>query len=89
MQSCLPRNDHQTEVVSMNNSIFDKSQKGREEIAMRKYGLALRLRALLVMIDGKHSTADLVEKVSGLGLGESSIQELLDNGYIQPGNNPQ
>ncbi|NMM37764.1 MAG: hypothetical protein HHJ09_09640 [Glaciimonas sp.] len=69
----------------MNNSIFDKSQKGREEIVMRKHGLALRLRALLVMIDGQHSTVDLLEKVSGLGLGEHSIQDLLDNGYIQLG----
>ncbi|NMM27859.1 MAG: hypothetical protein HHJ12_11390 [Glaciimonas sp.] len=73
----------------MNNSIFDKSQKGREEIVMRKHGLALRLRALLVLIDGQHSTVDLLEKVSGLGLGEHSIQELLDNGYIQLGDSPK
>lgn len=66
----------------MNNRIFDKSQKGREEIATRKHGLAQRLRALLVMIDGQRSSADLLEKVSGLGLDEHSIQELLDNGYI-------
>lgn len=67
----------------MNNSVFDKSQKGREEIATRKYGLALRLRPLLVLIDGQRCTADLLEKVAGLGLGEHSIQELLDSGYIQ------
>lgn len=67
----------------MNDRIFDKSQKGREEIATRAHGLALRLRPLLVMIDGQHSTADLLGKVAGLGLGEHSIQELLDNGYIQ------
>jgi len=67
----------------MNNRIFDKSQKGREEIATRKYGLAQRLRALLVLIDGRRSSADLLEKVSGLGLDARSIQELLDNGYIQ------
>lgn len=66
----------------MNNRIFDKTQKGREEIATRKYGLAQRLRALLVMIDGQHSSTDLLEKVSGLGLDEYSIQELLYNGYI-------
>lgn len=66
----------------MNNRIFDKTQKGREEIVTRKYRLAQRLRALLVLIDGQRSSADLLEKVSGLGLDERSIQELHDNGYI-------
>lgn len=73
---------------TMHNRIFIKSQKGREEIATRKHGLTLRLRPLLVMIDGQHSTADLLEKVAGLGLGEHSLQELLDNGYIQAVDNP-
>lgn len=73
----------------MNDSIFDKSQKGREEIAMRKHGLAQRLRPLLVMIDGQHGSTDLLQKVAGLGLGEHSIQELLDNGYIQVSNSPK
>lgn len=73
----------------MDNSIFDKSQKGREEITMRKHGLALRLRPLLVMVDGQHSTADLLDQVSGLGLGEHSIRELLESGYIHPIDNPK
>ncbi|MEO6353206.1 MAG: hypothetical protein ABIO19_01180, partial [Burkholderiaceae bacterium] len=68
--------------LNLTMNIYDKTQKGREEIATRKHGLAQRLRALLVMIDGQHSTTDLLEKVSGLGLGLHSIQELLDNGYI-------
>jgi hypothetical protein len=66
----------------MNNSIFDKSDKGREEIATRKYHLAPRLRTLLVLMDGKHSIADLLQKVSGLGLNTQSAEELLENGYI-------
>ncbi|MDP3843073.1 MAG: hypothetical protein Q8Q81_10855 [Oxalobacteraceae bacterium] len=73
----------------MNNRIFDKTQKGREEIVTRKYRLAQRLRALLVMIDGQHSSADLLEKVSGLGLDEHSIQELHDNGYIHMIDSPK
>lgn len=71
----------------MQNSIFIKTQKGREEIVTRKHGLALRLRALLVMIDGQHSTTSLLEKVSGLGLDEHSIEKLLEDGYIQSAEN--
>ena len=66
----------------MNNRIFDKSDKGREEIATRKYHLASRLRTLLVLMDGKHTAADLLQKVSGLGLNVQSIDELLENGFI-------
>ena len=66
----------------MTTLLFDKSDKGREEIATRKYQLAPRLRSLLVLIDGKHSTDDLLKKVAGLGLDTQSINELLDNGFI-------
>lgn len=66
----------------MNNIIFDKSDKGREEIATRKYRLASRLRTLLVLTDGKQSAGDLLQKVSGLGLNEQSIDELLEHGFI-------
>lgn len=64
--------------------MFDKTDKGREEIATRKHHLAPRLRTLLLLIDGKHSTEDLLGKVAGLGLASDSITELLNSGFIQP-----
>lgn len=67
----------------MTNSIFDKTDKGREEIATRTYQLAPRLRTLLVLVDGKQTTADLLKKVAGIGLTENSITELLENGFIR------
>lgn len=67
----------------MINAIFDKTDKGREEIATRCHRLAPRLRTLLVLIDGKHDIADLLKKVAGLGLDEHSIAELLEAGFIQ------
>ncbi len=67
----------------MTDAIFDKTDKGREEIATRKCGLAPRLRPLLVMVDGKQSAADLLKKVAGIGLNEESISELLNKGFIQ------
>jgi hypothetical protein len=63
--------------------MLDKTDKGREEITTRKYGLAPRLRTLLLLIDGKNAKVDLLKKVSGLGLNEQGITELLENGFIQ------
>jgi hypothetical protein len=62
---------------------YDKTDKGREEIATRKYQLAPRLRTLLVMIDGKQNADDLLKKVTALGLGEQQLSELLEQGFIQ------
>ncbi|PRC90771.1 hypothetical protein [Solimicrobium silvestre] len=67
----------------MQNIIFDKTDKGREEIISRKYHLASRLRTLLVMVDGKHSSDDLLAKVEPLGLTQASVEELEQQGYIQ------
>jgi hypothetical protein len=61
--------------------IFDKTDKGREEIATRRYRLAPRLRTLLLLIDGKQSTGQLLQKIAGLD--EQSIADLLDGGFIQ------
>lgn len=66
----------------MSTIFYDKTDKGREEIATRKYQLAPRLRSLLVMIDGKQTVNDLLKKIAGLGLNEQSIQELFEQGLI-------
>jgi len=66
----------------MNSSIYDKTAKGREEIATRKFQLASRLRALLVLVDGHRSEQELLRNVAGLGLTEAALQELLEQGYI-------
>lgn len=66
----------------MNTSIYDKTTKGKEEIATRKYQLAPRLRTLLVLIDGRRTEEELLRNVAGLGLGASALAELLEHGYI-------
>lgn len=66
----------------MTTSIFDKTDKGREEIATRKYHLASRLRTLLVLIDGKKSGDELLKKLAGMGLDEASVVELQRDGFI-------
>lgn len=68
----------------MTSPVFDKTDKGREEIATRRHQLPPRLRTLLVMIDGKQSAEELLQKVGGLGLNEQSLAELQENGFIAP-----
>ncbi|WP_334188793.1 hypothetical protein [Noviherbaspirillum sp.] len=70
----------------MTNTIFDKTEKGREEIATRKYHLAPRLRTLLVMIDGKHDANELLKKVAAIGVDEHTVNELFALGFIAPVN---
>lgn len=62
--------------------IYDKTDKGREEIATRQYQLQARLRTLLLLIDGQHSLGDLLAKTSGLGLNEESVAQLQSEGFI-------
>lgn len=65
------------------STIFDKTDKGREEISTRKYQLASRLRTLLVLVDGKQSKDELLKKVAGLGLTAENLDELINSGFIQ------
>lgn len=67
----------------MSDLCYDKTEKGREEIQSRKYQLASRLRSLLVIIDGKQSRNQLLEKVAPLGLNESHLHELESFGFIE------
>lgn len=64
------------------NGVYDKTEKGREEIATRKYQLPARLRTLLVMIDGRHPLETVLSKIGGLGLSGASVDELYEQGYI-------
>jgi hypothetical protein len=66
----------------MDEEFFDKSEKGKEELATRKYHLPSKLRPLLVIIDGKHGSSVLLKKVAGLGLTEDSLAILLEQGFI-------
>jgi hypothetical protein len=63
--------------------IYDKTEKGRTEIATREYHLPSRMRSLLVLIDGKTNDAELIKTIAGLGLNLQSLQELLDQEFIQ------
>lgn len=63
-------------------TIFDKTAKGRDEIATRQHHVATRLRTLLLLVDGKRDVVDLMAKVAGLGLDEKSLEELIAGEFI-------
>jgi hypothetical protein len=62
--------------------IYDKTDKGREEIATRKYHVPSKLRALLVMMDGQRPLEALMKNFAALGLSQESVTELLKDGLI-------
>lgn len=68
--------------VDMNTSIYDKTAKGREEIATRRYQLAPRLRTLLVLVDGHKAEEELLRNVAGLGLTADAVRDLLAQEFI-------
>jgi hypothetical protein len=68
----------------MNAIVYDKTEKGREEIATRKYHVPPKLRTLLVMIDGRHPLDALLDKFAALGLTQASVDALVNDAYIAP-----
>lgn len=67
----------------MQDLIFEKTEKGLEEIKSRTYRLESRLRTFLILVDGKQTVAELMLKVRGLGMDESHVADLMGNDFIQ------
>ena len=63
------------------HAIYHKTPKGAEAIANRQSGLAPRLRSLLIMVDGKRSSADLGALT---GECETLLDQLAQDGLIEP-----
>lgn len=74
----------------MSSVVYDKTDKGREEIATRKYQVPARMRTLLVLVDGRRPLEWLLSNVAGLGLTQQSIDDLLAQDFIRalPGTAP-
>ncbi|MBC7453537.1 MAG: hypothetical protein H7335_07490 [Massilia sp.] len=67
----------------MASRIYDKTDKGREEIATRKYRVPPKLRTLLVMLDGRRALEPLLQDFAVLGLGEEQVDALLREDFIR------
>lgn len=66
----------------MDKQVYDKTDKGREEIATRKNQLPAKSRALLVMIDGHRPLDVLMKNFVALGLTPDNLAELIREEYI-------
>jgi hypothetical protein len=71
----------QLETFEMTDAI-SKTPKGVEEIAKRTFGLNLKMRQLLILIDGKRGLAELEKMVPSLDV-RACIAELSQDGFVQ------
>lgn len=67
----------------MSTRVYEKTDKGREEIATRKHQMSMRLRSVLVMIDGRQPFSALLPNLARLGLDKTSIDELVAQDFIR------
>lgn len=64
------------------HKIYIKTAKGQEEIQHRTCKLSANLRRLLIMVDGRSTTAELVSRLTMLGDPAAGLAELDSGGFI-------
>lgn len=67
------------------NAILSKTAKGVEELETRKYRLEQRKRALLIVVNGKATAAELMKKFEAMGDISPMLEQLLAEGYVALG----
>jgi hypothetical protein len=65
-------------------SLYARTDKGAAEVAQRSQAIPARARSLLLMIDGKATGAQLLEKFAAYPNSAEFLQLLEDGGYIAP-----
>jgi hypothetical protein len=63
--------------------IYRKTAKGQEEMATRAYQLSSRERSILVLVDGKRTGAELIDKSLHFGNSEAYLDSMLAAGFIE------
>lgn len=64
-------------------AVLVKTDKGAEELAQRSAAVPQKLRAILIMVDGKTSWGDLRDRYSSLPEFNEQLAWLVDSGYIE------
>jgi len=62
--------------------IYAKTEEGLREVRERKLNLPIALRSLLIMIDGKNTVAEVLERARALRVDEESMAALERAGLI-------
>jgi hypothetical protein len=65
------------------NTLFGKTAAGREALTTRPAGLGPRLRALLIMVDGKRNLAEFEKLTGSLEQATQSLNELMMAGWVE------
>ena len=63
-------------------AIYRKTEKGRQEVAERRFGLESHARRLLIIIDGRRDANELSVYVRA-GEFESTLKHLLAEGFVE------
>lgn len=66
------------------NTIYHKSAKGIEEMSSRTYKLPARERSVLIMVDGKCTAQEVIDKAKHFGEAEHFFNILVTGGFIEP-----
>ena len=64
------------------NKVYVKTAKAQEEVQSRTYKLSANLRRLLIMVDGRSTAADLIDRLTMLGDVAASLADLEAAGFI-------
>lgn len=64
-------------------TVFVKTDQGRDALTSRPAGLGPRLRSLLIMVDGKRSVGDLDKLLGSDGAAAPLLEQLATEGWIE------
>ncbi|QUP53921.1 hypothetical protein GO998_09240 [Ralstonia syzygii] len=68
----------------MTTTIYQKTDKGHEEIRTRAHRLDQKHRALLLMVNGEKTCDEILSQLQPLGMQQAEFDELEQGGYIRP-----
>ncbi|WP_247308521.1 hypothetical protein [Ralstonia pseudosolanacearum] len=68
----------------MTATIYQKTDKGHEEIRTRSHRLDQKHRALLLMVNGEKTCDDILTQLQPLGMQQAEFDALELDGYIRP-----
>ncbi len=68
----------------MTATIYQKTDKGHEEIRTRSHRLDQKHRALLLMVNGEKTCDDILTQLQPLGMQQAEFDALERDGYIRP-----
>lgn len=63
--------------------VLAKTEKGKEEIGARRYGLPQTVRHTLILVDGKSTVAQLLQKGSMIPGIADALETLLRDGFVR------